>query len=213
MNIQELFIAKVTNNTDPDFEGKVQVDIPELFRGEIGSTDLPWARQERSESSNIPEVGDWVWVFMHDEENFKNFYYGDKVTLKQYHEHLKYLDVKTALPLLQSTYPDLKFNAYANGITVGASSSATSPEYFVLMPATPSLSAHFTIDSLGKFALRNQLTSLKQQITDLQAIVQNLVTPGNLVGNLGAPVIYTQVGTDLPKATVLATNIANLFSE
>lgn len=157
MKITEKYIAKVVDNDDSThtdggaMEGRIKFYIPELM-ADLGSDEYPWARQDRSETSDIPEIGEYVWVYWHDEEYKRNPYYGNKVTLKAYHDHLiKLTTIKALIPtLLTSNYPDVKFKYLANGIAWGASSNPSTPEFFIIHPTGSAIS----IDTLGNITLK-----------------------------------------------------------
>ncbi len=90
-------------------------DVTKYESPEIVPTDLPFARPDRSISSNIPEIGDFIWTWMADSENRKHWYYGNKVTLKEYHDTFKDADIKSKIALLVSTYPNLVYTYEKNG--------------------------------------------------------------------------------------------------
>jgi len=69
----------------------------------------------------------------------------------------------------------------------------------------------FYLYSDSKFNVTTKQSDLKEILDDIQTLLANILTPGNWVGNMGAPVIYSQVGTDKPKAETLATKIGGLL--
>lgn len=225
MEIKDYFIAKVTNNIDPDEEGKVQINIPELFHTDdpingLTVIDLPWARQDREMSSNIPEINDYIWVYPHQKEFWRNWYYRNKVDLKLYNLHKDFeTTIKANITGMSGVYPYVKYNLLPNGLCIGYSTTPLAAEYFIYSP----LGTYFFIDSTGnltiniaaisKLKIKNTLTSLKSITDDLQSIIQNLVTPGNLIGNYGAPVVYTMAATDLPKIILAQQKITSLLGE
>ena len=67
------------------------------------------------------------------------------------------------------------------------------------------------LKALNKLEIKTAAMNLKSIVDDIQAILFNVTTTGNWTGNLGLPVIYSMVGTDLPKATLLQTKINSLL--
>jgi hypothetical protein len=130
--ITEKFIGEVVENNDSQKLGRVQINIPEIFLGNIPNGDLPWAKQDRASSSDIPEIGDKVWCYWHDEINFRNLYYGNKVDLFGYTDHGKFeSEIKSKLSGFSSSYPDVKFKYLANGNCIGMT-SGDNPEIFIV---------------------------------------------------------------------------------
>jgi hypothetical protein len=109
--ITEKFIGTVKNNTDPQKKGRVQIDIPEIFIGNIPDDDLPWAKQDRGSSSDIPEENDKVWCYWHDGK-FES-------------------EIKSKLSGFSSTYPDVKFKYLPNGNCMGMT-SGDNAEIFIV---------------------------------------------------------------------------------
>jgi hypothetical protein len=154
MVITQKFIGKVIKNNDTNKKGRVQVDIPEVFIGKIGNDKLPWAKQDRSVSSDIPEVNDLVWCYWHDEINFRNLYYGNKVDLYDYNDQNKESDIKSKIPTLASDYPDIKYQYFKNGIFIGASSDTDNPEFFIVHPT----GTHIFINKDGEIDIKSSTT-------------------------------------------------------
>ena len=109
---QDFYMADVIKNNDTDQEGKIQIYIPELMDG-FKTTDYPWARQDKEWSSDIPEVGDVVWVYFADPEYFKKPYYQNKVNFKSKHDHNK------TIGRITTAYPSVKYYRLADGTAIG----------------------------------------------------------------------------------------------
>lgn len=154
MIITKKFIGTVKNNVDPNKKGRVQIDIPEIFIGKIPDDDLPWAKQDKESSSDIPEEGDKVWCYWHDEVNYRNMYYSNKVDLYEYNDHKKDSDITDKIPSFESKYPDIKYNYYKNGIVLGVSSNEDTPEIFIVHPK----GSHIYINKDGEIDIKSSST-------------------------------------------------------
>jgi len=120
------YIGKVidnnsTNGPEGVENGSVSVYIEEIML-DIPKDLYPWVFSDGEFTSNIPEIGDYVWVEFLDENNFRNGFYGDKVSLKEYHEH------NETIGSITSSYPAVKYLRLANGVAIGFSSDPDSPE-------------------------------------------------------------------------------------
>jgi len=122
--MSELYIGKVMNNIDPDFEGKVQIYIEPLFH-DVNPLFYPWFRQCREMSSNIPEIDDLVWCWFEDEKYYKKGFYGSKVNLKGLHEHNETIGSMTDI------YPNVKYLKLKNGLAIAVSSNFTEASILV----------------------------------------------------------------------------------
>ncbi|MCP4650354.1 MAG: hypothetical protein GY853_09795 [PVC group bacterium] len=116
-------IAKVINNNSTESQeavenGSVQVYI-EFLMQDIEKDMYPWVFQNAEWTSNIPEIGEYVWVEFLDEENWRNGYYGNKVTLRDYHEH------NETIGSMSGNYPNIKYIKLANGVSIALNSSET----------------------------------------------------------------------------------------
>ena len=130
-------IAEIIDNNDTDQEGKCQIYIEHLHH-DLNVDQYPWARQDRELTSNIPEVGEYVWVYFLEDRYHRKAYYQNKVTLKEYHEH------NETIGSLSGSYPNIKYIKVANGCSLAFNSDADNPEITIYHP-----SAEIYIDSNG----------------------------------------------------------------
>lgn len=121
----ELYIAEVKKNDSSKCTGKntakdgrVQIYI-EWLHQEIAEDDLPWAKQDREWTSNIPEIGDKVWVWFEDEKNWRHPFYKNKLNLKSYPSSKSHNET---IGQITSKYPDVKYILLKNGVAIGLSS-------------------------------------------------------------------------------------------
>lgn len=115
---EKRYIGIVTDNDDPDKEGKVKIFIPFLHWG-FAASDYPWARQDRFWTSAIPSINDVVWVYFFDEHFYKP-YYGNEVNLKNNHSH------NETIGSLTGSYPDIQYIKLPSGVYIGL--NAKDPE-------------------------------------------------------------------------------------
>lgn len=167
------YFASVVDNNDPLQLGRVQINITHLMSGWQPSL-LPWAFPYSSlggssllfGSSFIPEISSNVWVWFEDDENLLNPFYVSGPTLESLSAHTVYsTSVAAQMIELSSTYPDVKFIYFKNGICVGASSGAT-PELFAFHPT----GAYLNIDATGNVKIKTLQkvtidSSMKVEIT------------------------------------------------
>lgn len=125
--MSKLFIAKVIDNNSlnyvsPDpaippatMNGRVQIYIAELHHG-FSKDKYIWARHDREMTSNIPEIGDYVWVWFYDEVHWKKAFYKNKVDLLGKHDHGK------TIGSITTAYPNVKYIRFSNGVAIGFSS-------------------------------------------------------------------------------------------
>jgi len=130
MPFDNKYIGKVidnddTNHPDGQNEGRVKVRIEFLHGDEatgLKGDYLHWARQDGEFSSNIPEIGEYIWISFEKEDYWKNPFYGNKVTLKDYHEH------NLTIGSITTLYPDVKYIRGANGVAIAFSTNSDTPE-------------------------------------------------------------------------------------
>lgn len=171
------YIAEVKDNDDshtipPSLkEGKVQIYIEHLMSGVLNPLDLPWAKSDREMTSNIPNIGDYIWVWFEDVKYWRNAYYGNKVDLKLLGMHKEFeLLIKPKLLAsgitVTGTYPNVKYQFYptldalgavikpvTDGMCIGVCSSATTKEIFLFH----STGVFIFIDSLGKVTIKTTM--------------------------------------------------------
>ena len=137
----KFYIASVYENNDPDKEGKIQFYIESLMYDFL-PTEYPWARPAIGSMggsadfgiSNIPAKNSKIWIFYEDEEYWRNPFYLFDVNLKNLNHHNLYeQDIKISVGA-SSSYPDVKFIYFENGICLAVSSSSTTPEITIYHP-------------------------------------------------------------------------------
>ncbi len=146
----KLYIGKVIDNKDPDEEGKVKLYNKSLHQ-DISKDKLSWARQNREFTSDIPEIDDLIWFYFEKESIHENAFYGNKVTLKEYHDHLKYEEEVKSNVEAESNYPDVKFIYLKNGVCIALSSSEDTPEITI----HHSEKSHIFIDKDGNIKVNS----------------------------------------------------------
>lgn len=114
------YIAKVIKNNDSEKKGRVQIYIPELMK-DLQPSLYPWAYSDLNFTSNIPNIGDMVWVWFEDEEfgTFKKPFYQGVLNFENYHNHNKTIGSMTGV------YPDIKYLYLKNGVALGLNSNQT----------------------------------------------------------------------------------------
>ena len=148
MNFLNTFPAKVIDNKDPELKGKVQIRIDHLFEG-VRDSDLPWAYPMININGGsatygtgfIPEKDSLIWVAIENMDLLDPIFYisafmWDDLSSSIFQQFESVHGLKIGL---SSQYPDVKFIRLKNGVTVGLSSSSTTPEIFVYHPTGSSL--------------------------------------------------------------------------
>lgn len=156
----ELHYAEIMDNNSPLKNGSVQIRVPYLMDG-ILSNDLPWALpfdlgtggSNDCGTSKIPEVGSLVWVFFYDEVYQKKPYYIAGINLENFGPHKLFdQEVKSNITGWSSSYPDVKYEYYKNGVCIAVSSDVANPEVAIFHPTG---SAIF-ISKLGEITLQTK---------------------------------------------------------
>jgi len=152
------YIGKVidnnsTNGPEAVENGSVSVYIEEIML-DIPKDLYPWVFSDGEFTSNIPEIGDYVWVEFRDKDNWRNGFYGDKVTLKDYHEHGE------TIGSITSVYPDCKYLRLKNGVAIGFSSNADTPEISIYHPT----GAEIFIDTDGLVSIKGANGTLEASL-------------------------------------------------
>jgi hypothetical protein len=155
------YIAEIIDNNDPDTEGKCQIYIEPLHH-DLQPSQYQWARQDREWTSNIPEIGDFVWVWFQDEEFYRKPYYQNKINLKNYNEQ------NESIGNISGSYPDIKYLKLANGVSIALNSNQTE----VTIVAG---NAEIFIDSSGNINLNGNSKSFVTY-TELNTALQNMLT-------------------------------------
>lgn len=160
------FIAECINNNDPLKQGRICIFIPYLMEN-FSSDHYPWAYPDREWSSNIPEIGEKIWVFFEEEKYFKKPFYQNKV------QFIESNDANETIGSMTGKYPNLKYIQLKNGVSIAFNSEETE----VTIVAGD---AEIFIDSSGKINLNG---NSKQFVTwdELNTALQNMVKAANLL--------------------------------
>lgn len=141
-----LHVARVVKNDDSQHkdgkkQGRVQISVDYLMDG-FSPDHLPWARPFFSGTggsaefgrSDIPEENSQVWVFFYDEPRLKQAFYVADVAFADLNPH-EFFEKNIASKVESaSKYPNTKWKAYKNQITIGVDSSDDNPEIFFYHP-------------------------------------------------------------------------------
>lgn len=141
--MKDIFYAQVIDNNDPDQAGKIKIKIPHIHE-QVEDDYLPWAKAKYLFSggsssygkSNIPEIGSLVWIEFAEPQNYRKPYYIADIHLNNFHPHKLFNNnVKSNITGFGSSYPDVKYDYYKNGVCVGVSSNSSNPEIFIYHPS------------------------------------------------------------------------------
>jgi len=128
MKVHNKYIGKVIDNNHESQNGLCQIYIEPLHH-DLNQDQYPWFKMDRESSSNIPEINDYVWCWFIDERYHKQGYYGNKLTLLEYHEH------NQTIGSITTAYPDVKYWKFANGAAIAFSSNSDTPEISIYHPS------------------------------------------------------------------------------
>jgi hypothetical protein len=215
--LKDLFYANITNNNSPLKNGSVQFRIPALMDGILSDDDLPWALpwnidggSADSGSSDIPEVGDLIWVYFEDFLKKKAFYVAG-INLKNFGPHNLFEEnVKSEITGWTSSYPDVKFKYLKNGICIASSSNESSPEFAIYHPE----GAYIFIDKNGAINIKGKTGTLEFSILGetLKTWLNNLITQikTGVAPSGGGIVTYATIDAfALTLSTILSQTIKN----
>lgn len=150
------YYAKVLDNNDTTFQGRVKVKIEHLM--DSCSDDMcPWAlpfyfsvggmtladSATPYGSIKTPRPNSLVWLFFADEKNFKHPFYMADVSLGTMNilhnakvtaaiQAIINTTVAIPPPAMTVTYPNLHYTLYPNGLVIGISNDATNADCFVM---------------------------------------------------------------------------------
>lgn len=158
------FIAEVIDNNDPLKQGRCQIYIAHLMEN-WNPDHYPWAYPNRDWSSNIPEIGDKIWIFFEEEEFLKKPFYQNKV------QFIDENDANETIGSMTGAYPDIKYIQLKNGVSIGLNSDET--EISILAG-----NAEIFIDKNGKVNING---NTKQFVTwtELNTALQAMVSAAN----------------------------------
>ena len=171
MNFLNTFPAKVIDNKDPQLKGRVKIRVKHLFEGVVDN-DLPWAYPMIDINGGsatygtgfIPEKDASIWVAIENMELLDPIFYisafmWDDMSGSIFQQFEAVHGLKIGL---SSQYPDVKFLRLKNGVTVGLSSSTTTPEIFMYHPTGSSI----------KFAKDGSI-KVKDSLNTVSIVIQN----------------------------------------
>lgn len=217
MNVDLIFkYGVITSIDDPDKVGRMQVRILPYMENTKENL-LPWYYPFFAHGVNTPKyepisVGTSVKVLCTD--SFKNGW----IISEEYLTGLFDFDGPSGTlgaisELSDTSYENLRFRVYENGnISFYNVSSGEHGLYHNSGSYTIfDNSGNIIANSKGnKVKIYNDLSDLKSILVGVRQVLENVITPGNLVAS-GSPVVYSQVGTDLPNLIQYGLDIDNLL--
>lgn len=195
MKIEELFLATVINNNDPDKEGRVKVFSEPIMSG-WKADHYPWVRpwslssggSSNFGSSNIPEVDSKVMIFFSNNELKHHGFYVADASLKDLNAAKAFEEkVMPVVSRWVSQYPDTKFTIHKNGTCIAMSSSDDNPEIVIVSPN----GAQFLITKDGNLFAGHDQSRMDPVVSTTK--LKNYLTP--ILGNLGAPLFAATITT------------------
>ena len=152
------YIAKVIDNNslnspEATENGAIQIFIEEIML-DIDKDLYPWVMAKGGWTSDIPEIGDYVWVEFLDTDNWRNGFYTEGVDLIDNHGHGETIGSMTTV------YPDSKYIKLKNGISLALSSNADTPEISIYHPT----GAEIFIDTDGLVSIKGASGTLESTL-------------------------------------------------
>lgn len=192
MLVENLHIATVISNMDPDQEGKIQIQVDAWMKPpDFNPAHFPWARQFSIDLGSdlthgvslIPEIGSKVWVFFEKPMLKKNPYYLAGVHLKGLNPAQLFSTSAASITTgAASQYPDVKFVILKNGICVALSSAASTPEIIIFHPQ----GTYLYIDPTGMLDIKSTL-KIKSSAPNITEKADAQYTVDSPMINLGNP--------------------------
>jgi len=240
-----LHLAEVIDNNDPDKFGRVKIR-PLIEGKDYNSNHLPWAKPLLKSSggsashgkSDIPENNSKVWITYEKFKTRKNPFYIYDGTDNNLNPYQKFDDTIKSnitgqeIPAFASSYPDVKFNLYKNGICIGASSNSTNKEFFIYHPSGSMIfinkdgkilqksSGAINIEAgsgtiekaiLGE-TLKAKLESLYDEISSMLTNIQSL-TVGTAMGPSTPPINTPAFVTNQANIAALKAALSQILSQ
>jgi hypothetical protein len=224
--------GKILDNVDPKKLGRCKIQILPEFNG-ISKDFLDWSYPygnsgggfSKSGTHNVPEIGEYVKVIIRD----KFWKKAEYITIDYVENNYPYSDFTNIIsnipelgsqtypqPKYVQSYPDGSFSFY-NSKTGERGLYHNSGAYF-LIDANGKITIHNSKNMIingadsGKVSLKNNSATLHSILKEVLTIIQNIITPGNLLGNMGAPVQYLQTG-DLSTIAQDLTKLSQLLED
>jgi hypothetical protein len=228
--LNEIRVAKVIDNKDPDCTGKLKLRIMPEFNG-IDISLLPWCRpfilhgngNPNAGSHNIPSNDEMIKCIIRD-KFWKNIEWLNGDFVDGFYPYSK-IDFSKISELTSQIYPNPNLELFSDGsftfrnINTGESGIYNSNGSYIIFDSTgkiiekSNLGISLDGDTSGKIKIKNSTATLHTILKDTISIVKNIITPLNLVDSLKAPVVYSQVTADLPKITIALTQIDQLMED
>lgn len=211
MLVENLHIATVISNTDPDQEGKVQIQVEAWMKPpDFNPAHYPWARQFSIDLGSdlthgvslIPEVGSKIWVFFEKPKLKKNPYYLAGVHLQGLNPAMLFNSSQANTMVgASSQYPDVKFIILKNGLCVALSSSVSTPEIIIFHP----MGTYLYVDPNGVLSFKSVMkvktsapqieeTADTQYKVDAPMIQLGSTAPGKVVTTATDPLVDNITG-------------------
>lgn len=214
----KLYEAQVVDIDDKDKQGKIKIRIlPE--HKDVQDNVLPWAIPFLSIMSNKEFENDLVQkdsiVYVLVDPLFKRFYY---ISNKFFYTVFKYSTIENTLSkaseISNKEYKNIKFRLYEDG-GLEFHNKQDGSHGFIHKSGSYTIfdkDGNIYLNSnLNKIKIYNTMANLKDMLDNIYSVLINLCTPGNLIGNNGAPVVYTQATTDLTNLNLDKNKLSNLM--
>ena len=185
IEIANIYDGTVIENVDPEKEGRIKVDIPEIGSGwdpALLEWARPWSNGGTGGSSEfgkswIPEKGSKVGVFFQDERSKKYPFYIADSEFKNVNPHKVFEQkIKPNLPRWEAKYPDVKFITLKNQTTIAFSSDPTKAEIAIYHPSGSQI--HLSKD--GHVYCGNKTGKLDKVVSTTKLKNYLLTVKGNL---------------------------------
>ena len=219
----------VISNQDTEQIGRCQIRILPEFLG-VADSDLPWMYPAELQggggsngSSVIPEIGEYVDVIIKDKYWQKLEYRTTDYTINNFpYSAFQEITSKMGVDLTEQTYPQ-PIRIYKIGQNFVFANSSTNELGFYNANGSYFL---FDLDgniiqnsALGKVDIKSNVPSatdplitanLYTIVYNTLSILQRILTPGTLLGNLANPIVFTDA-PDLLTVTELIEDTLNLL--
>lgn len=234
--IVKRYLGTVKEIEDPEFMRRVRVTFVGLTEN---ITIYPWAFP-LDDQCIVPEVDSKVWLYVYKHQDSEDFDYSN-VYYERWTETIPkeaipddYTDSEAykardensmdGEPAATSSieYPKNRV-IKVSGITIELDEgnkrfcvTDTHGNYFQFQQSETIVKAKGDLQLYakdGKFKIKNGVTSMFTLMDNLISCMLDLITPGNLTGNMGAPVVFTKVADHLSNITTDSTNVGQFLEE
>jgi len=224
--------AVVLDNIDLDKEGRIKVRILPEMNG-VDESLLKWIYPfllpgggGQNGTHDVPEIGEYVTVVIKDKYWINIEYISADYTIDNYPYSSFETIAGNISELGSQTYPQPKYLRKFNDGTImfhnsdtGESGIYNNNGSYIIFDSTGKIieKSNYGISldgsTSGKIKIRNSSATLHTILKDTITVLKNLITPLNLVDSLKSPVVYTQVGVDLPKMIIALSQIDQLMED